>query len=531
MVFESVVVDVLNRFLGDYVVNLDTSQLSLGIWAGAVALKNLEIKENALSQLDVPFKIKVGHIGTLNLIIPWKNLYTQPVEAVLEGVYLLIVPSSRIKYDPIKEEKQLFEAKQQELKRIEEAKRKVADQEKQLVEKQDTFTEKLITQIIKNLQVKISNIHIRYEDDVTNRENPLSFGISLQNLSMQTTDQYWIPCLHDETEKLFRKLIRLDNLFAYWNVKTQLFYLSNYDESVSSLRNGIVDENIVPEGYDFVFRPISANAKLQMNRRSDFDFSAPKIDLDVELHDITIQLNKPQYFSFMELLESVDMMTQNVPYRKFKPDVPLRYHAKEWWAYAIHGILEVNIRPHLRMWSWKHIREHRQKMKQYKELYKKKLTSKKPSGELLNSLEDLEKTLDVFNITVARQQAEVEVKKAGYRIFREGAEESEGNKGWFSWMWSWSESHSKQQLDIKPGSLEEILTPKEKSLLYEAIGYSETAVDPTLPKTFEAMKFFVHLKSMSIILREQQQKPELLDIVVEEFSTLIVQRPGAQAVK
>lgn len=32
--FESVVVDVLNRFLGDYVVNLDESQLSLGIWKG-----------------------------------------------------------------------------------------------------------------------------------------------------------------------------------------------------------------------------------------------------------------------------------------------------------------------------------------------------------------------------------------------------------------------------------------------------------------------------------------------------------------
>ena len=46
MVFESVVM--LKQFLGDYVVNLDTSQLSLGIWAGAVALKNLEIKENAL---------------------------------------------------------------------------------------------------------------------------------------------------------------------------------------------------------------------------------------------------------------------------------------------------------------------------------------------------------------------------------------------------------------------------------------------------------------------------------------------------
>lgn len=31
--------------------------------------------------------------------------------------------------------------------------------------------------------------------------------------------------------------------------------------------------------------------------------------------------------------------------------------------------------------------------------------------------------------------------------------------------------------------LEEMLTSEEKALLYEAIGYSETAVDPTLPKT------------------------------------------------
>ncbi|XP_054438980.1 intermembrane lipid transfer protein VPS13A isoform X2 [Pteronotus mesoamericanus] len=532
MVFESVVVDVLNRFLGDYVVNLDTSQLTLGIWGGAVALKNLEIKENALSQLDVPFKIKVGHIGNLNLKIPWKNLYTQPVVAVLENIYLLIVPSSIIKYDPLKEEKQLLETKQQELKRIEEAKQKVADQEKQLVERQDTFTEKLITQIIKNLQVKISNIHIRYEDDITNRENPLSFGISLQNLSMQTTDQNWVPCLQDETEKLFRKLIRLDNLFAYWNVKSQMFYLTNYDDSLDSLKNGVVDDNIVPEGYDFVFRPISANAKLQMNRRSDFDFSAPKINLDVELHDIAIEFNKPQYFSLMELLESVDMMTQNLPYRKFRPDVPVHDHAREWWAYAIHGILEVNVCPRLRMWSWNHVREHRQKMKQYKELYKKKITSKKPPGELLSFLEELEKTLDVFNITVARQQAEVEVKKAGYKIYREGTKDSEENKGWFNWLWTWSESKTEeQQPDVKPGSLEEILTPEEKTLLYEAIGYSETAVDPTLPKSFEAMKFYVHLKSMSIVLREEQQKPELLDIVVEEFSACIVQRPGAQAIK
>lgn len=35
------------------------------------------------------------------------------------------------------------------------------------LEKQDTFVEKLVTQVIKNVQVKISNIHVRYEDDVS----------------------------------------------------------------------------------------------------------------------------------------------------------------------------------------------------------------------------------------------------------------------------------------------------------------------------------------------------------------------------
>lgn len=34
MVFEALVVDILNKFLGQYVENLDTSQLKIGIWGG-----------------------------------------------------------------------------------------------------------------------------------------------------------------------------------------------------------------------------------------------------------------------------------------------------------------------------------------------------------------------------------------------------------------------------------------------------------------------------------------------------------------
>uniref|UniRef100_A0A670YV26 Vacuolar protein sorting 13 homolog A n=1 Tax=Pseudonaja textilis TaxID=8673 RepID=A0A670YV26_PSETE len=499
MVFESLVVDVLNRFLGDYVVNLDSSQLQLGIWGGAVALKNLEIKENALVSTK------------LNLQIPWKNLYTQPVEAVLDEVYLLIVPTASIKYDAEKEEKQQLEAKQKELQRIEDAKQKIADKEKQ-----DTFIEKLITQVIRNLQLKISNIHIRYEDDITNKEIPLSFGISLENFSLQVLSllKFLIKNLF-----LFMNVLifRLDNFFAYWNVKSEMYYHGDYKESLVSRQ---------------IFRPISAKAKLRMNPRSDVDFSAPKLDLDINLQDITIELNKPQYFSIMELLESIDMMTRNLPYRKYRPDVPVHNNARKWWRYVTQGILEVNIQPRLQMWSWEHIRYHRNQVKSYKELYKIKITSKKATQETLFMLEDLEKTLDIFNITLARQQAEFEAIKAGLKIFKPGAkQDDEDSGGWFSWMWGWSGGKTvivKKNIETL---MQYFMTPQEKDKLYAAIGYSETAVDPTLPKTYEAMKLYVKLISMSVLIRENKEKPELIKLALIDLRTTLAQRPGAEAIR
>uniref|UniRef100_A0A8C9YWD3 Vacuolar protein sorting 13 homolog A n=1 Tax=Sander lucioperca TaxID=283035 RepID=A0A8C9YWD3_SANLU len=421
MVFESLVVDVLNRFLGDYVVNLDSSQLN---------------------QLDIPFKVRAGHIGRLELKIPWKNLYTQSVEATLDGVYLLIVPTASIKYDAEKEEKQLQEARQRELQRIEETKLKAAEQENPDLEKQDTFVEKLVTQVIKNLQVKISNIHVRYED----------------NVSIQTDLPYVLYVQHDSN------LVKLDSLFAYWNVNSLLF--SNHS----------ADEALV------IFRPISADAKLRMNPRSDVDFSSPKVDLMVNLSEVAIELNRPQYISILELLGSIDLMSRNLPYRKYRPMVHVHKNARIWWRYVITSILEVDVKPRLQMWSWQHIRSHRKMVKRYRDLYKTKITSKKPSDELLKALEKPEKTLDIFNITLARQQAEVEVKNGqGYQkvlqcIF---VVTFYGVSKCFSYS---SHCIYSRLPCLSVSGFDELLTPAEKAKLYTAIGYSETAANPNLPK-------------------------------------------------
>lgn len=55
--------------------------------------------------------------------IPWKNLYRDPVEAAVERLFLLAVPNQEVKYDPVKEERWSQDAKQNQLNKVEAAKK------------------------------------------------------------------------------------------------------------------------------------------------------------------------------------------------------------------------------------------------------------------------------------------------------------------------------------------------------------------------------------------------------------------------
>lgn len=206
MVFESLVTDLLNRFLGDFVDNLDSSQLNIGIWGGElkidyvkyillgnVKLKNLVIKSSALENFYLPVKLKFGILNNLVMKIPWKNLYTEPVLVDIEGLYLIIIPNKEMIYCEEKAQKEEFKAKQKALVQLEENRQHRRSLYFQLIKfflepknpKADTFTEKLIAQIIKNLQIDVRNIHVRYEDKYSNRERPFSVGITLESLVFQ----------------------------------------------------------------------------------------------------------------------------------------------------------------------------------------------------------------------------------------------------------------------------------------------------------------------------------------------------------
>ncbi|XP_058486199.1 intermembrane lipid transfer protein VPS13C isoform X3 [Solea solea] len=582
MVFESLVSDLLNRFIGDYVENLDKSQLKIGIWGGNVVLENLKVKENALSEFDVPFKIKAGQIGKLTLKIPWKNLYNDAVVATLDGLYLLVVPGATMKYDAVKEERDRQEAKQRELQRIEEALQRACQSgdllfnletviykdthnghkkhkkhkkgskklkghdgkaEKPKEEKKkDTFAEKLATQVIKNLQVKISSIHLRYEDDLSDPQRPLSMGVTLSELSLLTTDENWKPCILNEAAKIIYKLGRLESLCAYWNVNSPIFYKGSWENIVDQLKCGIISSEQQIPHYQYIFRPIFASAKMCINPNAELELKSPKVDLHLEVQDISIEMTRAQYVTMLEQLESVDCMVRNAPYRKFRPDVPLNKNARLWWRYSISSILEVHVRRHSRMWSWCNIRRHRENLKAYKSVYKTRLLSQsKTSQDTEQHIQGLEKVLDVFNITLARQQAQMEVVRSGQKVVGKkaaGGQKQGGAGGGFfsSWFGRKAKKEEQKQEESKEtqssgsgSGLDELMTPEEKEKLYTAIGYSGSSHNLALPKQYVAVVVTFQLLQTSVTVREKPGVPEILKIQMIELSTKISQRPGAQA--
>uniref|UniRef100_A0AC34RBS8 Uncharacterized protein n=1 Tax=Panagrolaimus sp. JU765 TaxID=591449 RepID=A0AC34RBS8_9BILA len=552
MVFETLVADLLNRFLGDFVDNLDASQLNIGIWGGDVKLNNLEIKETALDDLDLPIKLKFGFLSNLVLKIPWKNLYTEPVLANIEGLYLIVVPNKGVVYNEEKAKKNEFETKQKSLVRLEENRK---NRRKPKDPAADTFAEKMVAQVIKNLQVKIKNIHIRFEDKYTNRHRPFCAGVTLDFLDFQTTDENWQAMIVKEAVKVFHKLVSLQNLAVYWNPNSRLFSDLKSNEEIKkalmetianenqkpddfnneeikkALMETIANENQKPDDFKYILEPITIEAKLALNQKPDAtEWEIPKIDLNVDVDKLALSIGKFQYQDVLLFLEAQERFVTAGRYLRFRPNlVEFRGHYKTWWHFAYNCILEENVRRKRRNWSWKRMKAHRQLVHEYQDAWVKKQTEKSPGATVLALIERAEKELDVFNLNVARQQAEMNIDRLELTRL-----EDQQKQGWGAWAKSWFggsggeqqpkkvEKHERQPDDII-GKFQEEMTPEEKQKLFDAIDYQENMPATDYPKTFVENKIKIKLKTVAVIVQEA------VELEFMDLSANVEQRPSANA--
>uniref|UniRef100_A0A1L8DVL7 Putative vacuolar protein n=1 Tax=Nyssomyia neivai TaxID=330878 RepID=A0A1L8DVL7_9DIPT len=533
MVFESLVTDLLNRFLGEYVENLDTKQLKIGIWGGDVVLNNLKLKENALEELDLPIQVPYGYLGKLILKIPWKNLYTAPVEATIEDLYVFAKPTKSVPYNEEKEEKAQLEGKKAELKRIQDAK---ANRETALMKADKSFTEKLVMQIVNNLQIRISNIHIRYEDRSIGGDL-FAFGVTLKNFSVNTTDETWSKCYLKEVVSKVFKMAELEGLAVYFNCSTETFDGVDDGALREKFQRTIATKAMQPDKFKYIFGPIGSHAKLKLNMSPEEDtpkFSIPKVEVFLSLEQFTVGISKFQYQNAIELAESLDRSIKGAPYRKFRPfNTPVKGNAKIWWHFAYNCIAETHIWRRKRDWHWDNIRDHCLRCREYSEMYKTRKLAKKPDTQTVDRCQKLEDQLDLFNLIRIQELIDIEVAK----IIKD--QEPPPKTSWFgSWFGGGAKQEEKEKSSAILTQFNAAMTNEEKAKLYNAIGYRENTSPTELPEDYVAMRLHFQLNVLEVaIMNDDCVKKDghtsecILLMQLREVRCNIDQRPAASAIK
>uniref|UniRef100_A0A8D1RI25 UBA domain-containing protein n=1 Tax=Sus scrofa TaxID=9823 RepID=A0A8D1RI25_PIG len=325
---EGLVAWVLNTYLGKYVNNLNTDQLSVALLKGAVELENLPLKKDALKELELPFEVKAGLIGKVTLQIPFYRPHVDPWVISISSLHLIGAPEKIQDFNDEKEKLLERERKKALLQALEE---KWKNERQQKGESYwYSVTASVVTRIVENIELKIQDVHLRFEDGLTNPAHPFAFGICIKNVSMQNA-------VNEPVQKLMRKKqLDVAEFSIYWDVDCTLLG----DLPQVELQEAM-DRSLDRRDHHYILAPVCASALLKRNCSKEPLRSrhAPRIECDIHLETIPLKLSQLQYRQIMEFLKELERKERQAKFRKWKPRVAVSENCREWWYFALNANL------------------------------------------------------------------------------------------------------------------------------------------------------------------------------------------------
>jgi vacuolar protein sorting-associated protein 13A/C len=173
-------------------------------------LNDLKVKRSALDYFDIPISILDGRIGRIEMEIPWTQLLSfnvSPVVVTIKDVNIVLQPRMCVPWDPEREETVNYNVKKKKLEHHEQFET-LRSSWRNNTDQDQTWSGKLAEAFGGNLQLRIENVHIRYED-LSNRRHPVVFGITL--------DSFVLEDLEAE-DHVFSKNLNLNGFAFYGNL-------------------------------------------------------------------------------------------------------------------------------------------------------------------------------------------------------------------------------------------------------------------------------------------------------------------------
>lgn len=443
---EDQVANLLQRYLGNYVRGLSKEALKISVWKGDVELTNMQLRPEALNELNLPVKVKAGFLGSVKLKVPWSRLGQDPVLVYLDRIYLLAQPATQVKgcsEDAVQEAKKI---------RIRDMEMKLLDKAQQLnSETNKSWLGSLIDTVIGNLKLSISNIHIRYEDLESNPGHPFAVGITLEKLSAVTVDdQGWETFVTGGALDRIQKSVQLERLAFYldsdilpWHATKPWVDLHpfEWDEVFShGIKDDIIDDVLVGR-HTYILQPVSGNAKyskLRPNESSSSD--QPLQKAAVNLDDVTLCLTKDGYRDILKLADNFAAFNKRLKYAHYRPQVSVKSDPRSWWKYACKAV-SAQIKMASGKLSWEHVLKYARLRKRYISLYASllKLDVSRAVVEGDKDIEELDRELDIDLILQWRMLAHKFVEHS--KEFDMRSKKQKDKKSW--WSFEWNDKSSK----------------------------------------------------------------------------------------
>lgn len=531
MVLESLVANLLNRFLGMYVRNFDPKQLNVGIWSGDVKLRDLELRREALDQFHLPLNVVEGHISSLVLQIPWSNLRGKPVSINIEDVFLLAAPKQDQEYDAEEEDRRAHSVKMEKLESAELLKeRDTANMSREEQQKNQTFTAALTQTIIDNVQIQIKNVHIRYEDAISDPGHPFAAGITLRELSAVSTDENWRPTWIQSSSGTTHKLATLGSLAVYWDTDTEL--ISDGTGTKDAHEQGLEHGDIVQKFRDmilksdspdidkhqYILKPVSGRAGLEMDKTGKND--RPKMKARLLFNELGFLLDDHQYRDALMLVDLFHYFIRHQEYRRYQPSKSPKEDPRAWFKFAGKAVLD-RIHDRNRRWTWAWFKERRDDRLRYIELFKKKKKEEKLTPDETTELDSLEKKWTYDDLRFWRSLARNQLRKENVGVKKQAP------RTWGSYIWGGA---AQQQ-----SSDDSQMSDEQRKELYDAIDFDEKkqiADSVDVPKEVIKLQVDMSLKTGSFTLRRDPhgKKNDMLRLLFDDFSVEFLQRTDSMLV-
>ncbi|XP_044308193.1 vacuolar protein sorting-associated protein 13D isoform X3 [Varanus komodoensis] len=387
---EGLVAWVLNNYLGKYVSNLNTDQLSVALLKGAVELENLPLKKDALKEL-LPFEVRAGFIGKITLQIPFYRPHIDPWVISVSKLHLIGSPGKQEDFDEERESLLERESKKAILLALEQKWKK---EREQVAESYwYSVTASVVARIVENIELNIQDVHLRFEDGITNPSQPFAFGVCIKNVSVQNA-------VNEPVEELMKKKqLDISDFSIYWDTDCALLG----DLPPGELQEAM-DRSMESREHDYIMEPVRTSALLKRNCSKEplRSRNSPRLEFDIQLETIPLKLSQTQYRQIMDFLKELERKERQVKFRRWKPKVTVTANCREWWRFALNAHIS-EIREKRGRSSWEFVLHRARDAVSYTDIYYKKLREVPLSEEEQREMERIEDEQTVEELKILRE--------------------------------------------------------------------------------------------------------------------------------